>query len=158
MENPENKILDENAFVNNDETLFIGSREINDYLLQTSKWGKFLAIVGFVGMGLMVFIAILVMSGLSQLSRVYGEGFPMAGVGFVYVAIAAIYFFPINYLYQFSVKIKRGLQSNDASTITSGFENLKSLFKFMGVFTLVILSMYGLILLIAIPTILLLKH
>jgi len=157
MENSENKILDENAFINNDETLFIGSREINDYLLQTSKWGKFLAIVGFVGMGLIMFLAIFVIVGFSKFSETYGGGIPTS-FGYVYLLLGLVYFFPINYLYQFSVKIKRGLQSNDSSTITSGFENLKSLFKFMGVFTLVILSMYGLILLIAIPTILLLKQ
>jgi hypothetical protein len=98
------------------------------------------------------------MLGGSQISRIYGEGFPMTMVGFLYLGIGAIYFFPINYLYQYSAKIKQGLQSNDSLTITSAFENLKSLFKFMGIFTIVILSLYGLILLIAIPTLLFLNH
>ncbi|HTJ50628.1 MAG TPA: hypothetical protein VL443_14300 [Cyclobacteriaceae bacterium] len=157
MENSENKILDENSFVNNDESLTIGSKEINDYLLETSKWGKFLAIVGFVGMGLFMLLAIFIIGGFSQLNGTYGGGLPTS-FGYIYLFLGLIYFLPINYLYQFSVKIKQGLQSNDLPTAASGFENLKSLFKFMGIFTIIILSMYGLILLIAIPMFVFFNH
>jgi hypothetical protein len=55
------------------------------------------------------------------------------------------------------VQIKKGLKSNDITTITAGFQNLKSLFKFMAIVTIVILSIYGLILIVAIPTMFLLK-
>jgi hypothetical protein len=137
---------------------FISNTEINSYLLETSKWGKFLAIVGFVGMGLIVLLVIFITFGSSEMSKIYGEGFPMKAVGFFYMLIAGLYFFPINYLYQYSVKIKRGVQSNDSLTITYAFENLKSLFKFMGIFTIVILSMYGLILLIALPMVFFFSH
>jgi len=160
MENLENKILDENSFINdvtNNEGSFFGNREVKDYLIEASKWGRFLAIVGFVGMGLFVVLAIFIMSGFSQLDRNFGGGLPTASIGFMYLLFGAIYFFPIWYLYQFSIKIKQGLQSSDLPTVTSGFQNLKSLFRFMGIFTIVILSMYALILAIAIPTMLLFK-
>jgi hypothetical protein len=47
--------------------------------------------------------------------------------------------------------MKQGLQTNDQQTVTSGFGNLKSLFKFMGIFTIVILSMYAVALIVVLP-------
>ena len=149
MENFENKVQDENSFISN--------YKINDYLIETSKWGKFLAIVGYIGMGILLLVAIYMMFGFSKISNLSGTRFPMGILGFIYIIIGAIYYFPVNYLYKYSVQIKKGLISKDITTITSGFQNLKSLFKFMGIFTIVILSIYGLILLIAIPTMLFFK-
>ena len=146
MDNLENNVQPENSFI---------TTEINDYLSETSKWGKFLAIVGYVGMGIMVLLALFVMFGFSQISKFSGVGFPMGMIGFLYIIIAVVYYFPVNYLYRYSVHIKQGLNSNDLSSITSGFRNLKSLFKFMGIFTIVILSIYALILVIALPMMLL---
>jgi hypothetical protein len=133
------------------ENAFIPTPEINGYLLETSKWGKFLAIVGYVGLGILIILALFIMIGFSQISKFSGVGFPMGIIGFLYIIIAVIYYFPINYLYRFSVQIKHGLTSNDLSSVTSGFRNLKSLFKFLGIFIIILMSIYALILVIALP-------
>jgi hypothetical protein len=140
MENIDNVQVD-NSFINN--------KEINDYLLEASKWGKFLGIVGYIGMGLLVIVALLVMAGASYLGNIKGTGIPTALISVIYLILAVIYYFPVTYLFRFSVKIRQGLNSNDEVSITSGFQNLKSLLKFMGIFTIVILSIYVLALLIA---------
>ena len=150
MENNENKVQDEKSFISN--------AEINAYLSETSKWGKFLAIAGFIGMGLLIIMAIFMMFGLSRISKVPNVGFPMSMFGFLYIVFAVIYYFPVNYLYQFSVRIQQGLNSNDLQKITLGFQNLKSLFRFMGIMTIVIFSIYGLILFIGLPAILFFRH
>lgn len=147
METPENQPTRENSILNN--------TEINNYLLETSKWGKMLAIIGYVGIGLMILLALFMMIEMSEFSRAIGSGIPMRYLGFIYVVIAIIYYFPVTYLHKFSDQIKLGLQSKEIDTLTSGFRNLKSLFKFMGIFTIVMLCFYGLMLLIAIPTMLL---
>lgn len=138
------------------ENSFITTTEINGYLLETSKWGKFLAIVGYVGLCILIILSLFIMIGFSQISKFSGVGFPMGMIGFLYIIIAVIYYFPINYLYSYSVQIKQGLNSNDLSSITAGFRNLKSLFKFLGIFTIIILSIYALILVIVLPIMLLL--
>jgi hypothetical protein len=77
-----------------------------------------------------------------------GMGVPGMGmgiIGFFYLLIGALYFFPIYYLHQFSDKIKNGLSSQDLEDITAGFQNLKSLFKFMGICTIIVMSIYALI-------------
>ena len=76
MENLENTQPDENQVTINNE--------IKAYLLETSKWGKFLAIVGFVGMGLLLLLGIVFIIGFSIFSSVPGVGFPIRIIGFIY--------------------------------------------------------------------------
>jgi hypothetical protein len=119
--------------------------------LETSKWAKFLAIIGYIGMGLLLLLGIVFFVGFSAFSSVSGVGFPMRIMGLVYVLLAVAYYFPLKYLYNFSSKIKQGVNVADQQTVTTGFENLKSLFKFMGILTIVVLSIYVLIIIIMVP-------
>ena len=143
MENIENTQPVENQLTINNE--------IKGYLLETSKWGKFLAIVGYVGMGLLLLLGIVFLIGFSIFSSVSTVGFPIRIMGFVYVLISVAYYFPLKYLYNFSIQLKQGLNSINQQTVTSGFENLKSLFKFMGIFTIVVLSIYALLIVVMVP-------
>jgi disulfide bond formation protein DsbB len=127
------------------------TNEMKDYLLQTSKWGKFLAIMGYIGMGLLIVLGFAVMIGLSIGSRHSITPFPLGLVGLLYIAIAAVYYFPVTFLYKFSVGIKKGLLANDQQDVATGFQNLKSLFKFIGILTIVMLSIYFFVLLIVLP-------
>ena len=133
------------------ENNFSTTTEIKSYLLEAVKWGKFLAIMGYIGIGLMLLVAVGVMVAGNLFSGLTGgAGFSMGFLSIIYIAIAAFYFFPVYYLHQFSIKLKRGLNSGSLPDVTEGFQNLKSLFKFMGVFMVVILSLYGVFILIAI--------
>jgi hypothetical protein len=139
--------LDSNMATEN--TSFING-EIRSYLAESAKWGKFLAIMGYIGIGLLILLALGMMVMGSASSLFPGMGMNMGAFGLIYVALAAFYFFPVYYLHQFSLKIKQGLTSQDSQSITIGFRNLKSLFKFMGIFTIVILSIYALVIVIAV--------
>ncbi|MBV5315778.1 MAG: hypothetical protein JZU47_20940 [Prolixibacteraceae bacterium] len=149
MENFENNTPVESSVLRN--------MKINEYLFEAAKWGKFLAIVGYVMMGLLVVLAFVMMFGVSLLSKAAGSGFPMMMIGMVYLVLAGVYFIPVTYLYKFSVQMKQAVESQDEGLYTSSFENLKSLFKFMGIFTIVMLSLYALALLIAVPMAMLFK-
>jgi len=139
------------------ESSVLSNMKINEYLFEAAKWGKFLAIVGYVMMGLLVVLAFVMMFGVSLLSKAAGTGFPMMMIGMVYLVLAGVYFIPVTYLYKFSVQMKQAVESQDEGLYTSSFENLKSLFKFMGIFTIVMLSLYALALLIAVPMAMLFK-
>ena len=109
-------------------------------LLESSKWGNFLAIVGFVMLGLMVLGGLFVMvAGASIGSGQFGM------FGIIYIIVAALYFFPILYLFNFARKIKTGLSNGSQADVDTALENLKSMLKFMGIFMIVILSFYALI-------------
>ncbi|GHA65818.1 DUF5362 family protein [Pontibacter akesuensis] len=125
-----------------------------DYLSQAAKWGKFLAIVGFVIVGLMVLVGLF--AGASMGALMNGGMGNTAGVGsiigggfftVIYLLFALLYFLPIFYLYRFSSKAQLALNEQSEAAINEAFKNLKSLLKFMGILTIVFLAFYGLALL-----------
>lgn len=121
-----------------------------EHLSTAAKWARFLAIVGFVMIGLIILIGIFAGSMIASLSSDVGGG--AAGnvsSGFViilYIAIAAIYFFPCLYLYRFATRMQAGIASLDQNQVNESFANLKSCFKFMGILTLAMLALYALLL------------
>ncbi len=80
------------------------SPEIKDYLFATVKWSSFLAIIGYIAIGIMVLASlIMLMAGGSA-------PFPAILLGVIYLAMAILYFFPIKFLMDFSSKTKDALQ------------------------------------------------
>lgn len=118
------------------------------YLLSCAKWGKFLAIVGFVGVGFMV-LGALFMIGIG--SAPFGAGNIAGGIGAVmYLIMAAVYFFPCLYMYQFSTNMRQGIEANDQVQAEAGLKSLEQMFRFVGILTIVFLSIYGLMILIGV--------
>ena len=134
------------------------TEEITGFLLETSKWTKFLSVLGFVGIALLVLIG----GGISLLgsSLPTVPNFPMkfGFIGFIYVLLALLYFFPTYYLYKFSINLKNGLEDDDQSVFTSAFGYLKSTFKFMGVLAIVLISIYVLVIIGAVIGFSILAH
>lgn len=113
-------------------------------LRETARWGKFIAIVTFVFIGLMVLGSLLfAVAGSSML----GEYSSAAGMMFflVYLVGAAIALMPALFLYRFSRQARTALATDDQQTLDSSLANLKSLFKFYGIIMLIVLVLYGLI-------------
>lgn len=120
-----------------------------EYLKESAKWCKFLAIIGFVGIGLMVLAGLFMMIGMSSFESA-NMPVPMTAFSIVYILIAAIYFFPVYYLYQYATKTSVALRSRNQQLLTDGLENLKSHHKFLGIFALIVISIYALIFVFAI--------
>ncbi len=125
--------------------------EMKSYLSEIAKWAKFLSIVGFIIIGFIVVAALAVLAvGSSFGSFMYGIGSGV--IAFIYLLFAALYFFPVYYLYQSSQSIKKGLRDEDEVMLTTGFSNLKSHFKFIGILTIIVISLYALIFIFAMIT------
>lgn len=144
----ENSILDSDLSTVSDSGL--SSNSIN-FLKETAKWAKFLAIVGFVFVGLMFIAGISMFIFGSDLNSNFSATrgfnqptFPATFMAIIYLGMAALLFFPVMYLYNFARKMKNALQTNDNNVIESSFENLKRYYKFIGIFTIVMLSIYAL--------------
>jgi hypothetical protein len=121
------------------------------YLNETAKWGKILAIVGFIFSGFIIIAGIMVMFLGSAFTSALGAGGGVIGAaaGFVYLVLGALYIYPSIKLLRFSNAIPQGLRNGDQATVTVALENLKSVFKFWGMLTLILIGIYGLILLLA---------
>lgn len=121
-----------------------------DNLNSAAKWGKFLAITGFVFIGLML-IGGLVMQTLMPSFGSYGYGNPFFKyIGTVYMILAIILFFPCLYLLKFSNKMQEAIRISNQESLDNAFINLKAMFKFYGIVTIVILCFYALIFLFGI--------
>jgi MFS family permease len=118
-------------------------------LSETARWGKFLSIMGFILIGLLVLEAIFIGTIMSALTNslpgYQSAALPGAFMTIIILLAAAIWFVPNLYLYKFSTQIKRALQSSDQDQLTQAFESQKKLFKFIGIVTIIYLGIIALV-------------
>jgi hypothetical protein len=119
--------------------------EVRDYLKETAKWAKILGILGFVAIGLLVLFSFFVQGIFEMLPQTNLQQVPTSTLSIFYFILAGIYFFPVNYLYQFGKNMRRSLEVEDQELFKGALKNLKSHYKFIGMFALVIVSLYGLL-------------
>ena len=122
-------------------------------LRESAKWCMFLAIVGFIGIGFMVLFGAFMsvaMSGIPEDS--YGSAMganPILALkayfGIFYILIAALYFFPIYYLFKYATGTKQAIESGNSDVLSNALVNLKSHHKFLGITTIVVISLYILV-------------
>ena len=130
----------------------INDSEVKTNLTETAKWAKFLAILGFIGIAFMVIGALFAGAFLGSQPGMGAADFPFTPgmISIIYLLIAVLYFFPIYYLYNFSVKMKNALLSGNDSLLKEAFGHLKSHYKFIGIFTIVFIALYFLAIIIGI--------
>ena len=126
------------------------------FLLESAKWAKFLAIIAFVFLGLLTLLGILMLVMPSMLPH-GSMTVPMVHLGKAFfvlygmfmLIISIINFIPTYYLYQFAVRTRTAVVSNNETVMTESLEWLKKRFKFMGIMTIVVICVYVLIAVIA---------
>jgi hypothetical protein len=130
------------------------NQSAKDFLKEAAKWAYFLSILGFVGMGILVLLALFMSTVFSSLGSMPNGIGVLGGMGWMisafYIAMAAVYFFPIYYLNKFASHAKLALRDNDSESLTASFEYLKSHYKFFGILALVFLVFYALVIVFAI--------
>lgn len=131
---------------NNDNSLFELQidQPVSNYLSETAKWGKFLAIMGFIGCGILLLFGIFATTFMSSLSSIEGAAIGSSFLMVIYILLALLYFFPCLYLFNFASKMQKALRANDQVQLTESFKNLKSCYKFMGILMIVFLAIYAL--------------
>lgn len=136
---------------NQDSSLFgFGIDDMSrSYLSETAKWAKFLSIIGFVICGLLVIASFFIGTVFSTSFgryREFNDTPSFAGLGILvtllYLAIGVLYFFPCLFLFRFANHMRNALNSNDQLTLNKSFQNLKSMFKFVGILTIIVISFY----------------
>lgn len=118
------------------------SEEIKGFLRETAKWANFLSILGFIGVGILVIFALFAGTIFLSLGAAVGSlgSIPEVAITVTYLLIAALYFFPALYLYNFAKNTKIALSTNDKTALTESFKNLKSHYKFTGILAIVFIA------------------
>ena len=126
------------------------NEDIQSYLRETAKWAKLLGILGYIGVGFLVLFSFFVKGIFEMLPETNMQQIPTTTLSIVYFVLAGIYFFPVNYLFHFGKNMRLSLVSKDQELFRDALKNLKSHYKFIGMFALVVVSLYGMLFLSAV--------
>lgn len=121
-----------------------------DSLVSASKWAKFLAIVGFIFLGLMVLMGFS-MGAFMALFTTEEMSIPFSPAlfGFIYLFFAIIYFFPLLYLYQFASRAQKSARDMDSMELSGSLMKLNAHFRYVSILVIILLCLYVLIFIIA---------
>jgi hypothetical protein len=109
----------------------------------TRKWTMFLAIMGFIILGLIIVVGLIAGTFLTIFnSEGKGPGVPESLIFLPILLVALIYFFPVLFLFRFSKHAGNAVQTLDKEELYKAIRSLKSYFVFIGVLIIVVLSGY----------------
>jgi uncharacterized membrane protein YjgN (DUF898 family) len=123
--------------------------------------------MGFITLGLLVIFSFFVGAIFANYSAL--SPYPStelrtaAGIGgafftVIYLIVAVIYFFPCLYLYRYSVRMKAALNTNDQTKLNQSLKSQRMLFRYVGIVTIIVISLELIALLIGGTAMLFLPH
>lgn len=101
------------------------------HLKSTCKWTKFLSLLGF------IFITFSVIT-VGLFATQHGNILAILPLSL----IVLVYFFPIYYLWQFSMHSKLAIESNSAESLGKAMMFLKRHYMFMGILVIIVITLY----------------
>ena len=123
------------------------------YLGIVRKWTKFISVVMFIMIGIMVLAGIFMGFAMNLVSSMATQSpLPFPGIFFsvFYILMALVYFFPVLYLYRFAQYLGNALSMRSTDELTTALMFLKKHYSFIGVLIIISIVMMVLIFFIAI--------
>ncbi len=124
----------------------IVSEDMRSYIYDTTKWAKFLAIVGFVISGFLILTSFTIgpaMQTNAELAAAMGKsGFTSFGITLVCLLYAFAVFYPSLLLFKYANKAQFGVLYSEQASLDEAFGKLKSLFKYWSVITIIGIVLY----------------
>lgn len=120
-------------------------------MITTSRWGKFLAILGYLLVGLMVLNGLIFTIGGFFAQGMFGSAinFPIWIFGLFYLLISALYFMLVHKMYLMSDHMRKSVDGNNQQNLNSAFSNLAKLYKYSGIMVISISVLFILLLISA---------
>jgi len=117
-------------------------------LIKVKKWIYFLSILGFISIGFMVLMALVIILFGSVFFSEIPEAQNFQYFSILYLVVAVVYFIPSKYLYNFGKGITQLQSTHDSSNLTYSVVNISKMFTFMSIFTIIMFTLYPIIILI----------
>ena len=111
------------------------TQSIIESLKRTAPWMKFLSIMGFIACG---FIVVGAVSVLNQDFGYFYSEYKFLGF-LLYIAMAAIIYFPNKYLYNCSINIESFYKSNEINTLEYAIDLQRKYWSYMGILVIIFL-------------------
>jgi len=124
--------------------------ETLSHLNTARKWAMFLAIIGFIFLGLIIVIGLIAGTFLTAFNS--GEkslGIPESLMFLPILFLAVIYFFPVLFLFRFSKHTAHAVQTLDKQKLHKAIKNLKFYFAYIGILIIIVFSFYIVALIVA---------
>ncbi len=129
------------------EELFLTNNTLK-YLKTTSKWTRFLSILSFLGLGLLVLAAIILIAlGIFIDSHANSQAL-FIFLGLIYLVLASVNLIPTWYLYKFSVDIEKMIRFKANEKVEEAFQYLMKYYRFMGILVIIVMSTYAIAIII----------
>lgn len=107
------------------------------------KWTMFLAVAGFIFLGLIIILGLITGIFLTFFNRSDKiPGLPDLLMIAIFIAMALINFFPVFFLFRFSKRTSIAVSTLDTRAMHRAFRDLKLFFIYLGVLLIVLLSFY----------------
>lgn len=107
-------------------------------LSDAARWAKFLSIIGFVGIGLMIIICLSfqarIVDALSELLPATTNG--LTFILTIMVIVAIIFGVLLYFLFRASILMKRGIETKNQEVFNNGLASLKAYFTMYGILTI----------------------
>jgi len=121
--------------------------------LEMARWTKFLAVLGFVALGLFLTLGIIISIFLPIFAESMGgpsataiASLGMAGPVFViifFLIFIGIEVYPIYALMKYSSGIKKALTTENKEQFNRAIKHLKNMFKYFGILAIIMLVCWG---------------
>ena len=126
-----------------------------ELLGQTVPWVRIMAILMFIGSGLMLLAAAaMVLLGMT----VRGAGGPQAFIGCIYIPFALLYIVPAIFLWRYAAHAKAFCITRHEQSLEEALQAQKSFWKFVAITALVVIGLYILALLVALVAVVALRR
>ena len=123
------------------------------HMNEIRKWTQFMSILGFVVVGLLLLVGVIfLIASFTRPSMQIDEFGISLGpwMGICYLLLALVYFFPVFYMFRFSKFAKQSLlqissEQSSNELMANAINYLKKHFRYVGIFTIVLLVIYLLV-------------
>ena len=130
----------------NEQPQLIVSEDMRSYIYDTTKWAKFLAIVGFVVSSFLILTSFTIgpaMQTSPELAASMAKsGISSIGITLFCLLYAFAVFYPSLLLFKYANKAQFGVLYGEQASLDEAFGKLKSLFKYWSAVTIIGIVLY----------------
>ncbi|WP_231491497.1 DUF5362 family protein [Pedobacter sp. Leaf170] len=129
------------------EVNLVVSENMRSYIYDITKWAKFLSIVGIVVSIFIFMVAFSIPTLMNSNPKVAAQMSQLGSAGtniitVIYLITSLLLFYPSLLLNKIASKAKKAVLFGDQESLEDSFSNLKSLFKYWGILTIMIIAFY----------------
>lgn len=112
------------------------------HLNETRNWTFFLAILGFIVIGLMILAGIIISLVFTSLNTPKMPGILGIFYPFIFIIMGVLYFFPSYFLFQFSKYTSMTLRERSTELFSKAMKFLKYYYRYTGILVIIVIGFY----------------